>query len=56
MALIPGVSRSGGTITAALLLGMTRDAAARFSFLLAIPAVLMSGFLYAAVQARAHDQ
>ena len=44
MALIPGVSRSGGTITAALLLGMTRDAAARFSFLLAIPAVLMSGF------------
>ena len=44
MALIPGVSRSGGTITAGLLLGMTREAAARFSFLLAIPAVLMSGF------------
>ncbi|MBP9939794.1 MAG: undecaprenyl-diphosphatase, partial [Comamonas sp.] len=44
MALVPGVSRSGGTITAALLLGMTREAAARFSFLLAIPAVLMSGF------------
>ena len=43
MALIPGVSRSGGTITAGLLLGMTREAAARFSFLLAIPAVLMSG-------------
>lgn len=43
MALIPGVSRSGGTITAGLLLGMSRDAAARFSFLLAIPAVLMSG-------------
>lgn len=43
MALIPGVSRSGGTITAALLLGMTRESAARFSFLLAIPAVLMSG-------------
>lgn len=43
MALVPGVSRSGGTISAALLLGMTREAAARFSFLLAIPAVLMSG-------------
>ena len=43
MALIPGVSRSGGTISAGLLLGMTREAAARFSFLLAIPAVLMSG-------------
>lgn len=44
MALVPGVSRSGGTITAGLLLGMTREAAARFSFLLAIPAVLLSGF------------
>lgn len=44
MALIPGVSRSGGTITVGLLLGMTREAAARFSFLLAIPAVLLSGF------------
>lgn len=44
MALIPGVSRSGGTITMGLLLGMTREAAARVSFLLAIPAVLGSGF------------
>lgn len=43
MALIPGVSRSGGTITAGLLLGYTREAAARYSFLLAIPAVLGSG-------------
>jgi undecaprenyl-diphosphatase len=43
MALIPGVSRSGGTITAGLLLGYTREAAARYSFLLAIPAVLASG-------------
>jgi len=43
MALVPGVSRSGGTITVGLLLGMTREAAARFSFLLAIPAVLLSG-------------
>lgn len=43
LALIPGVSRSGGTITAGLLLGYTREAAARYSFLLAIPAVLGSG-------------
>jgi len=43
MALIPGVSRSGGTITAGLLMGYTREAAARYSFLLAIPAVLASG-------------
>ncbi|WP_225754289.1 undecaprenyl-diphosphate phosphatase [Actinotalea sp. Marseille-Q4924] len=44
MALVPGVSRSGGTITAGLLMGYTREAAARYSFLLAIPAVLGSGF------------
>ncbi|MDY5584813.1 MAG: undecaprenyl-diphosphate phosphatase [Arcanobacterium sp.] len=44
MALIPGVSRSGGTITVGLLLGYTRAAAARISFLLAIPAILGSGF------------
>lgn len=43
LALIPGVSRSGGTISAGLLLGLTKEAAARFSFLLAIPAVLLSG-------------
>lgn len=43
LALIPGVSRSGGTITTGLLLGYTRAAAARYSFLLAIPAVLASG-------------
>jgi len=43
LALIPGVSRSGGTITAGLLMGYTREAAARYSFLLAIPAVLASG-------------
>jgi undecaprenyl-diphosphatase len=41
-ALIPGVSRSGGTITMGLFLGLTREAAARYSFLLAIPAVLGS--------------
>jgi len=44
LALIPGVSRSGGTITAGLLMGYTREAAARYSFLLAIPAVMASGF------------
>ncbi len=43
LAVIPGVSRSGGTISVGLLLGYTREAAARFSFLLAIPAVLASG-------------
>lgn len=37
LALIPGVSRSGGTITGGLLMGYTREAAARYSFLLAIP-------------------
>jgi len=42
-ALIPGVSRSGSTITAGLLLGLKRDAAARFSFLLATPVVLGAG-------------
>ena len=45
LALIPGVSRSGGTISAGLLLGYSREAAARYSFLLAIPAVLASGLL-----------
>ncbi len=43
LALIPGVSRSGGTITAGLLMGFDRVAAARYSFLLAIPAVFGSG-------------
>lgn len=43
-ALIPGVSRSGGTITAGLFLGYERAAAARYAFLLAIPAVFGSGF------------
>lgn len=37
------MSRSGGTLTAGLFLNLTREAAARFSFLLAIPAVVMSG-------------
>ena len=43
LALVPGVSRSGATISAGLFLGQQRAAAARFGFLLAIPAVLASG-------------
>jgi undecaprenyl-diphosphatase len=43
LALIPGVSRSGGSITVGLMMGFTREAAARYSFLLAIPAVLAAG-------------
>ena len=43
LALIPGVSRSGGTISAGLFVGLNREVAARFSFLLAIPAVFASG-------------
>ena len=45
LALIPGTSRSGITITAALLLGFQRDSAARFSFLLSIPLILAAGLL-----------
>jgi len=45
IALIPGTSRSGITMTAALMLGLTRTAAARFSFLLSIPAILLPGGL-----------
>lgn len=45
LALVPGVSRSGATISAGLFMGYTREAAARYSFLLAIPAVLASGAL-----------
>ena len=43
MALVPGVSRSGGTITAGRLLGYSREAATRYAFLLALPAVFGSG-------------
>ena len=43
MALIPGTSRSGATITAALYLGFTREAAARFSFLMSIPIIALAG-------------
>ena len=43
LALVPGVSRSGATITAGLFLGFDRESAARFSFLLSVPAVVLSG-------------
>jgi len=43
IALIPGTSRSGITMTAALFLGYTREAAARFSFLLSIPVIFLAG-------------
>lgn len=45
ISLIPGSSRSGTTITAGLFVGLNREAAARFSFLLSVPAVLASGVL-----------
>lgn len=45
VALIPGSSRSGTTITGGLFLGLKRDVAARFSFLLSVPAILASGLL-----------
>lgn len=47
LALVPGVSRSGATITAGLFLGLDRPTAARFSFLLSIPAVVLSGLFQA---------
>ena len=43
LALIPGVSRSGSTIVAGLVVGLDRETAARFSFLLSVPAVILSG-------------
>ena len=45
LALVPGTSRSGITMTAGLMLGLTREAAARFSFLLSIPTILGSSLL-----------
>lgn len=45
MALIPGCSRSGSTLTVAMLIGLKRADAARFSFLLGVPAIFLSGML-----------
>lgn len=45
LALVPGVSRSGSTLTAGLLIGLQRASAARFSFLLGIPAITLAGLL-----------
>jgi undecaprenyl-diphosphatase len=47
IAIIPGTSRSGITMTAGLFLGLTREAASRFSFLLSIPTILIAGMLEA---------
>jgi undecaprenyl-diphosphatase len=57
LALIPGTSRSGVTMTAGLLLGLTREASARFSFLLAIPVILAAAVyeLWGLVQSPAPD-
>jgi undecaprenyl-diphosphatase len=55
LALVPGVSRSGITLLAAMALGIRRDAAARFSFLLSIPAVGAAGIFELPKIMRAHD-
>lgn len=53
-ALIPGVSRSGSTLTASLFRGFSREEAARFSFLLGIPAIALAGLHEIATLVRAH--
>ncbi len=55
LALIPGASRSGVTISAGLAMGLSRDAAARFSFLLAIPVIALAGvWQYQGLTAQGH--
>ncbi len=53
LALVPGASRSGVTITAGMFLGLDRESAARFSFLLSIPAIIAAG-LYKLLKAMSH--
>ena len=55
LALVPGVSRSGITLLAAMALGLRREAAARFSFLLSVPAVAAAGIVELPKVLRAHD-
>ena len=55
LALVPGVSRSGITLVAAMALGLRRDAAARFSFLLGVPAIGAAGIFELPKMLRAHD-
>lgn len=55
LALFPGISRSGSTITAGLWRGLNREAAARFSFLLGVPAILGAGILSALDIIQAND-
>jgi len=56
LALIPGTSRSGITIAGALLLGLTREAAARFSFLLSVPVIFLAGSVKTIDLMRGEDQ
>lgn len=57
LSIVPGTSRSGVTMTAGLMLGLTREASARFTFLLAVPVILMAGgyelYRVAAIEAEA---
>jgi undecaprenyl-diphosphatase len=55
LALVPGVSRSGITLLAAMALGLRRDAAARFSFLLSVPAVAAAGLFELPKILKSHD-
>jgi undecaprenyl-diphosphatase len=55
IALLPGASRSGSTLTAALLLGLERDTAARFSFLLGIPALTIATLVQGKDALKQHD-
>jgi undecaprenyl-diphosphatase len=55
LALVPGVSRSGATITGGLFRGFDRESAARYSFLLSVPAVVLSGLFEARKIGGAHS-